>query len=412
MTAFQEIEENYTETVFLPSMVTDMPVAPLPVVSLADFNESEIPPRPWLVQNLLLRGHVHMLVGPGGSGKSLFQIQLSTALAANKDWAGWRPKDGRPLRALIINAEDDLHEMQRRLAACMVDMKISKDDLSDRLIVPPTVDDLVIAELDPATGRRVLSPLGDRIVQVMGDLKVDILSVDPFAETHTAGENDNDEIKKAMIVWRNSVARPTNAAVFLSHHTPKRSGGMAGEADAARGGSAITAITRVTSTLFTMTEEEAKAYSVPLDERNKYVRFDDAKMNYALASRTGKWFEKKSVLLKNGNEVVQGDWVGVLSPWKPPSKYQGTTYNDLNKVLDEIDAAEKGGEPFLKDPRSNRAGWKAFRGLIPDKQGQEIIKDWLKSGTLEIVSAKTDNRKSTDGLKVNNAKRPGSEVSC
>ena len=39
-------------------------------------------------------------------------------------------------------------------------------------------------------------------------------------------------------------------------------------------------IARTLCTLFNMTEEEALAMNVPVEDRNSYVRFDDGKMNY------------------------------------------------------------------------------------------------------------------------------------
>ena len=64
-------------------------------------------------------------------------------------------------------------------------------------------------------------------------------------------------MKWAGILWR-EVARKTGAAMWLVHHTKKYAGSMAGDQDASRGGGALIGTARIMSTLFDMTEDEAR----------------------------------------------------------------------------------------------------------------------------------------------------------
>ena len=100
---------------------------------------------------------------------------------------------------------------------------------------------------------------------------------------------------------------------------------MAGDQDASRGGGALIGTARIMSTLFGMTEDEAKICNIPDDERGYYVRFDDAKSNHSNKGVV-KWFRKKSITLDNGNERISGDEVGVLTAWKPPGVMAGVLH--------------------------------------------------------------------------------------
>ena len=83
-----------------------------------------IPPRPWLIKNLLLRRQVTLLVAPPGSGKSLLTLQIGIlcASAQRRKWCGWEPCNA--YRVLIINSEEDLDEQRRRLWAATTIMGI------------------------------------------------------------------------------------------------------------------------------------------------------------------------------------------------------------------------------------------------------------------------------------------------
>ena len=69
------------------------------------------------------------------------------------------------------------------------------------------------------------------------------------------------ELKWAAVLWR-EIARRTNCAVLLVHHTRKYASTGAGDMDAARGAGALVGVARVVSTVFTMTEPEAQAFEI------------------------------------------------------------------------------------------------------------------------------------------------------
>jgi AAA domain-containing protein/bifunctional DNA primase/polymerase-like protein len=77
-----------------------------------DLDVNKLPPRPYLYNHYLLRGHVTLLSASGGIGKSAWFLSAAIDMACGVDHldAGefkWR-------KVLVYNAEDDLTEMLRR----------------------------------------------------------------------------------------------------------------------------------------------------------------------------------------------------------------------------------------------------------------------------------------------------------
>ena len=233
----------------------------IPVRSAFPIDEQKIPPRDWVIPGFLLKRSMSMLVAPPGIGKSLFTLQIGMVVAVSLggEWGGWTPR--KPEKVLVINAEDDIDEMRRRLAAARREMNIDQAALVDRLH---------LAELPRASSSPRWTPAPEAscaprwsrtwsipsIIMAIG-----FVAVDPFAETFEADESSNSEVKWAGVLWR-EVARRTGCALLLVHHTKKYAKGMAGDADASRGGGSMIGVARSLCTMFDMTEEEATVMGV------------------------------------------------------------------------------------------------------------------------------------------------------
>jgi hypothetical protein len=247
----------------------DAEPALIPLHEIFPIYESAVPPRAWIVPGFLMRRHLTVLVAPTGSGKSLLTIQIGLACAVNMEWAGWRPR--RKFRVMFINSEDDLNEMRRRHFAAATIMNLDHHALRKQvLVVDETMDGIVIAKYDAKRRSLLRTPLLEGLVATITAAQIDIVFVDPFAETFDGDENSNNELKWAAVLWR-EVARRTNTAVGLVHHTKKYAAGMAGDVDAARGAGALAGVARIVSTVFTMTKEEAQAMGVPEEDRVRYI---------------------------------------------------------------------------------------------------------------------------------------------
>ncbi|MBL4858675.1 MAG: AAA family ATPase [Erythrobacter sp.] len=381
-------------------------------VDAFDFEESDIPRRPWVIPGVMLSGYTHMLAAPGGSGKSLFTLQMAITLARGEPWGTFHPR--RKCRTLIINVEDDLHEQRRRLSAARRVMQAG-DELRGMIDIVPNAENIVVATRS-ADGRTIrTSPVVETLVSYIEDRGIDVLIVDPFTETFEGDENDNSEVKWAMKIWRDEIARRTGCVVYLVHHTVKYAGNGAGDANVIRGAGAIVNSTRISATLMPMTQEDADMLGVDQSERHLYVRYDDAKANQSLKTNIARWFQKVSIELGNGDDDNPGDEVGALVPWSPPDAFESLTSHRIKTILDMIEAGMPDGSRYRLSTRGGSKESGRWVGCLlmsetdmNEATAKKIIKVWHGNGVLVETSYKCPvERRTVKGLFAPESNRPG-----
>lgn len=266
-----------------------------------------IRPRNWLMDRLLMIGKTSIILATGSVGKSTIVLIIAAHLALGKDFGEYKTK--RPCKSIIYNGEDDKEEMSRRLlAVCMSYnfdfnevrkhvMLLSYEELDLRVMTVagrlPVVNDLLI----------------NQIVELASNPEVGLLALDPFVDIHHGEETDSVQMNAVMRIL-SDIAHRAQIAILLAHHTSKsgseRQENRIGNMDIARGSSSIVNKCRVAMTLLDASDQDCEQYGLQKQERHRYVRMDDAKMNLTLRSDKATWFEKEGV------RIVSGDVVGVL----------------------------------------------------------------------------------------------------
>lgn len=315
---------------------------PLPAET---FTMGEIPKRRWLLGRTAIRGKLSVLIAPPGLGKSTYTIAAATAVVTGKELTG--EKIHERTRAWLINNEDDLEEMRRRLSAVLVHAGLTLDDTRGLYMNSGEQHRLLVARRtghgDTKSIRR--SPTVDTVVANIKRLGIGLLIVDPFAETHEADENNNVEVREVAALYR-EIAQRAACAVILVHHTRKQpagsSDGHVGNMDSGRGASSLTGVARVIQTLYGMSEKDAKRYGVPEVQRNRYVRLDDAKANLSLATDRPRWFRRVSVDVPSPGGETES--VGVLEPATLTESIE-----DADTLVDLIAGMVAGGPRRLGD---------------------------------------------------------------
>ncbi len=282
-----------------------------------DFNT--LPRRQWLWYGKYIRGFISVLIAPGGVGKSLLTILDAITLSAGRAISG--PFKGKQSRVWLYNTEDPLDELKRRIHAYKQFYNLTSADL-ENLYISSGQDKSLHLVIEHKNATVVNDIRRKEIISFIRAKKIDLLIIDPFLRAHKVNENDNIKIDTVIEVLQ-SIAQSTNCAILLVHHTAKGKH-MQGNADAARGATAVINAARISHTFTSMGEKEAEEYQVDEDQRFKYVRFDAAKLNLCLGSGKPVWFEKQTVNLANG------DAVGVLG------------YVDLEKVLNYQNSMAEG----------------------------------------------------------------------
>jgi AAA domain/Bifunctional DNA primase/polymerase, N-terminal len=370
-----------------------------------ELDDSNIPPRGWLLGNVFCRGFVSSLLGDGGVGKTATRYAQFLSLVTGRTLTGEHVF--QRCRVLIISLEDDAQELRRRIRAARLHHKIDQQDLKGWLFLATpgaSAGKLLTVGKD---GKLIVAGLADRIKEAIKKRSIDLVALDPFVKAHGVGENDNTAID-AVAQILTDIAAEYNIGVDVPHHISKGSA-EPGNASRGRGASSMKDAWRLVYTLTPMSPEEAQSLGLDDSGRKSLIRMDSGKVNIAPPMTEAKWFRLVGVPIGNGTDLYPaGDTVQTVEPWTPPDKWAGLGSYIL---LSDIDAGLPDGNRYTHGRNAgDRAAWRVVTKHVPDKSealAKDVIKAWLATGLLyseEYENPKT--RKPVKGLWVNNTKRP------
>ena len=175
------------------------------------------PDRRWAIRGWLGFGHVTLLVGSGGIGKTLIAQQMASCLALGKPFIG---DVTGPLKCLMWACEDDHDELWRRQVAIARWCEAGLEAFHENLVIVPRhglENTLVATEF----GKLAYSPLIDELRQQAEDLRAEVVILDNIGQLYGGGEND----RHAVTAFLNALsgALPGRALMLLAH--PSRSSG-------------------------------------------------------------------------------------------------------------------------------------------------------------------------------------------
>lgn len=275
---------------------------PLELDPLELVDGRDLPARPWLVPGALMKGHLTLLTGRGGGGKSLMALHFAVACATGRRWLCWEPRE--PVRVLLLSVEDDTDEQQRRLVAVCRQMRVTPADLQGRLeLIRGAGSALVVRTRGGAPVRSAFY----HALAAERSRNFGLVVLDPLVSmSEGLDENSNTDMQQLAAALRD-LSRLTPACPVLAvHHT--RKGGSAADPDSARGASALLKAARIQLGLDPMTDKEAVEYLEPREfaDRWRYARTTLGKSNY---SRRGaeQWLQMHVHPLGNGDESPAWD---------------------------------------------------------------------------------------------------------
>lgn len=177
----------------------------------------EPPERRWAIRGWLGFGHVTLLVGSGGIGKTLIAQQAASCLALGKPFIG--DVQG-PLKCLMWACEDDHDELWRRQIQLAKWCGAGLDAFTERLVIVPRhgLDNTLVST---EFGKLAYSPLIEELKQQAGDEHAEVVILDNVGQLYGGGEND----RHAVTAFLNALsgALPGRALLLLAH--PSRSSG-------------------------------------------------------------------------------------------------------------------------------------------------------------------------------------------
>lgn len=180
------------------------------------YERGEPPARRWAEPGWIGFGHITLLVGSGGIGKTLIAQQWGSCFAIGRRLLNG---EAEPLRTLMWACEDDHDELWRRQLAIAAWHGGTLRDYDNLTIVPRAglSNALVTSEF----GRPMLTPLIETLRAQADAAQAHVVILDNAAQLYGAGEND----RHAVTYFINALTGALRGrAVLLLAHPSKSAG--------------------------------------------------------------------------------------------------------------------------------------------------------------------------------------------
>jgi hypothetical protein len=387
-----------------PAAATDDEIT---ICNAGDIDPTTIPPRGWLVGTTFCRKFIGGLIGAGAAGKTTVRYAQYLGAATNRELTGEHVHVRS--RVLIVCLEDDLDEIKRRISAAMLHHKVDPAEIDGWLYYCCPRGLTLLQSSGRGFAGVAVGALYQQLRRLIAELKIDILSVDPFIKAAGVEENDNNLIDQVCTMLA-GIGDELNCAVDINSHA-RKGDATPGDAERDRGASAKKDAGRLMRTITPMSTDEAELFGISAKEQPQFVRVDDAKVNITPRSTEAMWFRLIGVPLGNGNQTYpNGDNVQTAERWYPPNVFAKLNPATIDRILNQIEAGPYEGGRYSPAPNATeRAAWPVVQQHVTDltdKQAKHVIKTWIKSGVL-VKGDHKDPKDSHDHVSLFVSKRPG-----
>ena len=367
----------------IPDAPEDAPEAAPDWPTLYDmFDEASIEPRRWIYAHHYLRSFVSVLASAGGIGKTSLQIVEALAIVTGRPLLGEEVKE--KTNVWLVNLEDPMQEMQRRVVAAMRHYGIKPEDVRGRLFVNAGRDFSLKFGIQTRDGVLPNTKLVEYLCEKIPQKQIGCCFIDPFVNAHAINENDNMAVN-AIVAEIRRVADETKCAIGLVHHIRKGNGDEA-SIDSVRGAGSLIGAARAARVINRVSPDDAARLGIDETEARSLMRVDDGKANLAPPAAAAVYRKMEGVKIDNG------EWVGVAVPYKLPDAFEGINGKDARAAQRIVADAHTDGEPLRESSQSkNWVGVPIADMLgidITEKKGRakvaSILKTWIKTNVLAV----------------------------
>jgi hypothetical protein len=290
------------------------------LVPLFDRNSRRVAHGEYTPIPFLTRGMLSLVVGPGGTGKSLLMLHLGLSIILNRqtnldrhhNGTTWclRPSRKRNGRVALIFGEEDSHTCNLRIGSALKESHITPQDydaVASKLHLYPLAGMGNISFSEDELDEKMEQVANDLIQDLNGDEEgYDLVVLDPLVKFGPAGfETDNVQAARFMATMDKLISLPGKPTVLLVHHSSK--GGMAKSLyDAGRGSSALTNAARIQAILRRIGDEgDGETYLKDLNEA-AVVEFRITKSNHSATGLSVRFsINQGRLTLVQGDEYLQ-----------------------------------------------------------------------------------------------------------
>lgn len=248
----------------------------------------------------LLAGTVGMLAGPGGVGKTMFELQIALAIASGSSICGGLFDDAevanliskQPGKVVLVVAEESVDVIWNRLHA-IVSTVYGKASTSGLNIDMNALMNLFVKNLHihALAGISRVTLMNQQLMPAESFNQLTaacagarLVILDPIRRFHISEENDSGAMT-ALVQMLQELSSTTNAAVVFAHHTNRASTqqGQGDTAGAARGSTALTDGVRWQLNMSNLTKEAARNHGIAEYNIGQFVMLNITKANYLSA---------------------------------------------------------------------------------------------------------------------------------
>jgi hypothetical protein len=334
-----------------------------------------------------------VLASAGGVGKTSLQIVEALAIVTGRPLLGEEVKERT--NVYIVNLEDPLEEIQRRVLAAMKHYDIHPDEVRGKLFVNAGRDFSLKFGIQTREGVLPNTKLVEYLCRKIPEKQIGCVFIDPFVGAHSINENDNMAVNSIVAEIRR-VADEAKCAIGLVHHIRKGNGEDA-SIDSVRGAGSLIGAARAARVVNRMSPDEAARIGIDEAEARSIFRVDDGKANLAPPADAAVY--RKMI----GVKIANGEWIGVCVPFTLPDAFDGISGKDAKAAQQVVANAHSNGEPLRESSQS--ANWVGIPiaemlGIdIADKKGKSkissVLKTWIRTNVLAVEKV-FDQKKGRD----------------
>jgi replicative DNA helicase len=269
-----------TEFIKIPFEDLVLPVNPLQFIDV-------VPPvREWLLFGMIPKRSINICVGEGGVGKSNVSLLMIAAIATGNTYGPFIPSCG-PCKVVLVNVEDDINDLHRRIYALNVMIGFTDEDkklLSENLVILPGRGKVGALMKIDAARNPVETDHAKWLRKICLKYKPDLVVLDTKSRLYGLNENDNDHGAQ----WISMLEAVYPCAFSVLAHTGKANANKNGYAS--RGASSISDNARSGILLSRITKEDLEL--VKLDDPEQCFKMTLTKSNYSPESNRQWYFRK------------------------------------------------------------------------------------------------------------------------
>jgi RecA-family ATPase len=176
--------------------------------------------RSFLVYPIIPRSKISMLAGKSDVGKSMFYIQLCTAIILGRSKFLDMIMEPKYRRALIITTEDDRYDIRFRLGRQLAGMKLNKAQSVNLKVVDDTTEIVPVLEVELSMKR------------------YDLVVIDAFGDVFEGNINATNDVRR-FLTSISMVLNRYQCAALIIHHEGKATSKKGPQKDKILGSSGI-----------------------------------------------------------------------------------------------------------------------------------------------------------------------------